>query len=279
MNTKLAALCGTLMMVGCGSDMVESPDLSPLEARDLETVFIDCTDLGDAEVVQRPHVDRDGDYQIAEAGIARPGSSAGRPIDGAEVPTSGEPSRPFGHPANDGVAELSQSGRDARTTPFGHPSNDGTGELARPDQDSGSMPFGHDANDGAGEFASPDQDNRSMPSGPAANDGTGVLVPADQETASWPIDRYPVDDPNEMQSTTSGPSDTDGIGSDSLAPRFPRPLQIPGEDEDTRLPRNPCDCPDLQCRQQWVDANLGCNVCVTFGCGDDYRVGACNRCQ
>jgi hypothetical protein len=40
---------------------------------------------------------------------------------------------------------------------------------------------------------------------------------------------------------------------------------------------NPCMCDGPMCLQDWVDTNIGCDVCVAFTCGDSVR-GACAVC-
>lgn len=39
-------------------------------------------------------------------------------------------------------------------------------------------------------------------------------------------------------------------------------------DQAAGVPSNPCNCTDDECLRQWVDDNLGCNVCAVFTCGD-----------
>lgn len=43
-------------------------------------------------------------------------------------------------------------------------------------------------------------------------------------------------------------------------------------------PADPCDCAGESCRRDWVDANLGCNVCAVFVCDGDNTPHACNAC-
>jgi hypothetical protein len=38
-----------------------------------------------------------------------------------------------------------------------------------------------------------------------------------------------------------------------------------------------CGCAGLDCVAGYVDALMGCDVCMTFACGDDL-VGACAAC-
>ena len=33
-------------------------------------------------------------------------------------------------------------------------------------------------------------------------------------------------------------------------------------------PVNPCQCPGRECLDDWVEHNFGCNVCVSYSCGE-----------
>ena len=44
------------------------------------------------------------------------------------------------------------------------------------------------------------------------------------------------------------------------------------------IPLDPCQCVDASCRQQWVEVNLGCNVCAVFSCGEQNIPHSCNAC-
>ncbi len=39
-----------------------------------------------------------------------------------------------------------------------------------------------------------------------------------------------------------------------------------------------CECDTEECVNQWIDQNLGCNVCVLFTCGDEPFAAGCNAC-
>ncbi len=41
----------------------------------------------------------------------------------------------------------------------------------------------------------------------------------------------------------------------------------------------PCSCESTECLEDWIAANLGCNVCATFVCSDDSNAGACYLCK
>lgn len=39
-----------------------------------------------------------------------------------------------------------------------------------------------------------------------------------------------------------------------------------------------CDCTDLSCRQEWVDDNLGCDLCVVVSCSGTGPQHTCVPC-
>lgn len=50
----------------------------------------------------------------------------------------------------------------------------------------------------------------------------------------------------------------------------------------TDLPQqldDPCLCTGADCLRDWVDANVGCDVCAVFVCGGDVNPHACNACE
>ncbi len=53
-----------------------------------------------------------------------------------------------------------------------------------------------------------------------------------------------------------------------LAAHEPTPSCQSLASEAAGAPSNPCNCADDECLRQWVDDNLGCNVCAVFTCGD-----------
>jgi hypothetical protein len=42
---------------------------------------------------------------------------------------------------------------------------------------------------------------------------------------------------------------------------------------------DPCSCEGDKCLEDWVDQNVGCDVCVVFTCGDNYYPHSCHTCQ
>jgi hypothetical protein len=39
-----------------------------------------------------------------------------------------------------------------------------------------------------------------------------------------------------------------------------------------------CECATEDCVANWIDENLGCNICVLFTCGDEPYAAGCNAC-
>lgn len=50
------------------------------------------------------------------------------------------------------------------------------------------------------------------------------------------------------------------------------PVVVPEPDND------PCKCTDTDCREEWVVANLGCNVCVSLRCENQEGIHVCTSC-
>ena len=58
----------------------------------------------------------------------------------------------------------------------------------------------------------------------------------------------------------------------------PADLPQTGDDYNTSLPlEDPCMCEGQQCLTDWIDSNVGCDVCVAFMCGQN-TIGACAVC-
>lgn len=44
------------------------------------------------------------------------------------------------------------------------------------------------------------------------------------------------------------------------------------------LPEDPCDCATPECLHDWLQHNIGCDVCLTFVCGGDDIAHVCASC-
>jgi hypothetical protein len=44
------------------------------------------------------------------------------------------------------------------------------------------------------------------------------------------------------------------------------------------LPDDPCDCATPACLHEWVEHNVGCDVCLTFVCDGDQTAHVCASC-
>jgi hypothetical protein len=45
-----------------------------------------------------------------------------------------------------------------------------------------------------------------------------------------------------------------------------------------QIPEDPCDCTTPECLHDWVELNLGCDVCLTFVCDGEPTAHACAAC-
>jgi len=85
----------------------------------------------------------------------------------------------------------------------------------------------------------------------------------------------PSNDLNGTEFPRNGDSVYD-TSSDSYERTFPEERSDVASDE--MVSESVCDCDSTECLEDWIDRHLGCDVCATFICSDDYKPGACNMC-
>ncbi len=45
------------------------------------------------------------------------------------------------------------------------------------------------------------------------------------------------------------------------------------------VPGSICGCTTNQCAQDWLDDNVGCDLCITVICEDGSQTGGCSFCD
>ena len=69
-----------------------------------------------------------------------------------------------------------------------------------------------------------------------------------------------------------------GYVADQSSDMHIRADQVPAHDASPQP--QPCDCNEDSCRSDWVETNIGCDVCVVFRCDSGRRFShSCNTCQ